>query len=68
MSLKHFHIFFIVLSTMLTAGFALWCFLADEGVALAGSKLMGTMSLIATVALLIYVIRVPLKLRSHGVQ
>jgi hypothetical protein len=64
MSLKHFHIFFIAASIVLTAGFGLWCFLTEDGTGLAGSKWMGSVSLIATVALVVYVLRIPAKLRG----
>jgi hypothetical protein len=64
MSLKHFHIFFIVASIALTAGFGLWCFLTEDGAALAGSKWMGSISLVAAVALVVYILRIPAKLRG----
>ncbi len=45
MSLKLFHIFFIVLSVLCTLGFAAWSFLVDAGIAVkvagAGSVVLG---------------------------
>ena len=49
MSLKHFHILFIAISILLAAGFGLWCFLTERGAAVAGSEVMGAVSLVAAV-------------------
>jgi len=52
MSLKQFHIVFIVMSVLLSAGFAAWAFTRpgmDGGV-----MLMGGISIVATVVLMIY--------------
>jgi hypothetical protein len=59
MSLKIFHIFFILVSLVVTGSFGLWCFLTEDGASLAGAKWMGTISLIVTAALAIYVMKIP---------
>lgn len=54
MSLKFFHILFIVLSVLTTVLFGLWAILADLP---SGFKTMGWASLVGGILLLIYGIR-----------
>ena len=66
MSLKHFHIFFIVLSIITATGFGLWCFLSEKGQAADGSTAMGAISLVAAVGLVIYAIKFLQKLKREN--
>ncbi len=68
MSLKHFHIFFIMISVVMAAGFGFWCFLTDVGSAVAGSTVMGAVSLVAAVGLVIYGIKFLKKLEKEGIE
>ena len=52
MSLKQFHIIFIVMSVLSSAGFAAWAFTRFQ--AELGVLLMGGMSAVAAVGLLVY--------------
>ena len=63
MSLKAFHIFFIVLSTALSFGFAAWALkgYADGGTT--GLALVGVVSILAGIALIVYGIRFLRKLK-----
>lgn len=54
MSLKNFHIAFITLSSLGSFAFGLWCLLTRSGARVAGSLTMGSVSLIAGIALLVY--------------
>ncbi len=62
MSLKHFHLAFIVLSVVITIGFGLWAVLV-QGLP-AGFDTMGWISLAGGVALAIYGIRFLRKSKS----
>lgn len=55
MSLKHFHILFIILSVLTTVLFGLWALLM-KGLP-SGFKTMGTISLVGGILLFIYGIR-----------
>lgn len=55
MSLKHFHILFIVLSVLTTILFGLWAILSKN--LPSGFKTMGSVSLVGGILLLIYGIR-----------
>ena len=68
MGLRTFHIFFIVVSTLMSAGFGLWCFLSEGGRQLRGSWAMGGISLAAAVALVIYGVRFVKKLDREGID
>ncbi len=52
MSLKQFHIVFIVMAVLLSAGFAVWAFTRYQPQG--GVMMMGGMSAVAAVALMIY--------------
>jgi hypothetical protein len=62
MSLKYFHIIFIVLSVLTTGGFGLWALLVN-GLP-DGFKLMGIVSLLGGVSLFIYGIKFLKKSKS----
>ena len=62
MSLKYFHILFIILSVLTMVGFGLWALLVN-GLP-SGFKTMGVVSLLGGVALLVYGIRFLKKLKS----
>ena len=51
MSLKSFHIFFILVASLFFGGFAVWCFRVAGGTA---GQIMGTSSLVALVGLACY--------------
>ncbi len=68
MGLRNFHIFFIVISTSMSVGFGLWCFLSDAGRESYGSSAMGAISLVAAVALVVYGIRFVKKLDEEGIE
>ena len=68
MGLRNFHIFFIVISTIMSVGFGFWCFLSDAGRELYGSWAIGAISLLAAVALVIYGIRFVKKLDEEGIE
>ncbi len=68
MGLRSFHIFFIVISTIMSVGIGFWCFLSDAGRELYGSSAMGAISLLAAVALVIYGIRFVKKLDEEGIE
>lgn len=55
MSLKTFHILFIVASTLLTTGFGVWAIKESQAVGgTTGELAMGITSLVLTIALLVY--------------
>ncbi|MDF1754431.1 MAG: hypothetical protein P1U89_16725 [Verrucomicrobiales bacterium] len=62
MSLKHFHLLFIVLSILITLGFGLWAVLLN-GLP-SGFKAMGGFSLFLSVILIVYGIRFLRKSKS----
>ena len=68
MGLRSFHILFIVMATLLSAGFGLWCFLSDAGRELSGSTAMGAISLLAAVGLVVYGIKFVKKLDEEGID
>ncbi len=68
MGLRNFHIFFIVISTIMSVGIAFWCFLSDAGREVYGSSAMGAISLLAAVALVIYGFRFVKKLDEEGIE
>jgi hypothetical protein len=67
MSLKNFHIFFIVVSIVFSAGFGIWCLFSQDGASRAGARVMGTASLIAAVGLVMYLFRLVKKLQEKGI-
>jgi len=67
MSLKHFHIFFIVVSIVFSTAFGLWCLFTDDGASQAGSTVMGAISLAVAAGLVIYVFRIPGKLQEKRI-
>lgn len=64
MSLRAFHIVFIVISALLAAGFAAWCFANASSDA--AYKLMGAGSAAAFPALLVYLVWFVRKTRPGG--
>ena len=52
MSLKHFHVFFINASLLLSIGFAYWCFAVSAGDN--GEALMGVLAAIFSISLIVY--------------
>ncbi len=68
MGLRNFHIFFIVISTIMSVGFGFWCFLSDAGREFYGSWAIGAISLVAAAALVIYGIRFVKKLDEEGIE
>ena len=62
MSLKYFHLLFIIVSLLTTVGFGLWALLVN-GLP-SGFKTMGVISLLGGVVLLVYGIRFMKKLKS----
>ena len=62
MSLKYFHILFILVSVMLTVGFGLWALLVN-GLP-AGFRVMGGFSLLGGFLLVVYGIRFLKKLKT----
>ncbi len=68
MGLRSFHLFFIVISTIMSVGIGFWCFLSDAGRELYGSSAIGAISLVAAVALAIYGVRFVKKLDEEGIE
>ncbi len=68
MGLRSFHILFIVMATLMSVGFGLWCFLSDAGRELGGSSAMGTISLLAAVGLVVYGVKFVKKLDEEGID
>ena len=68
MSLRGFHIFFIVISIALAVGFGLWCFSAEKAASVAGAEVMGVISLIAAGILVVYGVAFLKKLNREGIR
>lgn len=68
MSLKNFHLLFIILAVIITAGFGLWCFFTEAGSKVTGSWAMGLVSLAAAVGLVIYGVKFLKKLDDEGIE
>ncbi len=68
MGLRSFHLFFIMISTIMSVGIGFWCFLSDAGRKLYGSSAIGAISLLAGVALVIYGVRFVKKLDEEGIE
>jgi hypothetical protein len=68
MSLKTFHVLFIVVSVLLAAGFGLWCLVTEKGASVAGSMAMGIVSLVLALALAVYLVKFVKKLRREGIE
>ncbi len=66
MSLKAFHVAFILLSTGLCAGFALWCFREMTRTDNAAYGLVGGLSAAGILALAMYAVRFLKKSRGVG--
>ena len=64
MSLKSFHIVFIVLSTLLSFGFGFWAVREYAATALILNMVMGYASLIASVVLAAYLVWFLVKMRK----
>ena len=54
MSLKHFHIVFIVLAVLSSLGFGAWALLSDVGVASSSIRITGWLSLVIGAGLAVY--------------
>ena len=54
MSLKNFHIIFILVCLVLSAGFGFWCLGTEPGKSVEGSLFMGIASIAAAAGLVIY--------------
>lgn len=52
MSLKHVHLIFITMATLLLGGFSVWCFMREDGGA--GDLIGGIVGVILTICLIIY--------------
>jgi hypothetical protein len=68
MSLKHFHIVFIVISWLLAFGCAAWCFLTPDGKGNVAYLLGGIASLLVGIALIFYHAWVWKKLQRIHIQ
>lgn len=68
MSLKNFHLFFIMISIVAAAGFGLWCFLTEAGRRTTGSTLMGTLSFVLAAGLVIYAFRFIRKMERDRIE
>lgn len=66
MSLKAFHIVFILISAALCAGFALWCFREMTRTDSMGYGLTGGLSAVGVLALTVYAVRFLKKSGSVG--
>ena len=66
MSLKSFHIFFIVVSTLTTFGFGIWSLLESRRTGQTSDVVLGIVSLAASVSLVIYGLRFFKKLKQMG--
>jgi len=66
MSLKSFHIFFIVVSTLATFGFGIWSLLESGRTGQTSDIVLGVISLAASVSLVIYGLRFFKKLKQIG--
>ena len=54
MSLKHFHIVFIVLAVLCCLGFGIWALVSDAGVASNSIRITGWLSLVIGAGLVVY--------------
>ncbi|MEN8772032.1 MAG: hypothetical protein ABF379_01885 [Akkermansiaceae bacterium] len=54
MSIKGFHLIFIAIATLFCAGFGVWALFLDEKSMGIGVKVFGGITLIASVALVVY--------------
>ncbi len=61
MSLRFFHILFIVVSALLLFGFAGWVFFAANADSEPGLKMLGTGSLLGGIGLVLYLVRFIIK-------
>lgn len=64
MSLKAFHIFFIFVSTLLTLGFAIWCFAEYRSENQISYLLFSILSAAGCVGLVVYGVRFVRKLKD----
>ena len=64
MSLKAFHILFITLSVIVTLGFGIWSLRSETS----GSPTIGILSIVASVALVIYGVLFLQKLKREGIK
>jgi hypothetical protein len=63
MSLKAFHITFIIVSTLMAFGFALWAFLEAQSTGSASATAAGAGGVLAGIGLILYGIRFLRKLK-----
>jgi len=68
MSLKIFHIVFVVLSVITTLGFGIWALREYTRLNAPGALVMGIVSLVVSVALVIYGIKFLQKLKREGIS
>ena len=68
MSLKNFHIFFIIISIIVIAGFGVWCFVTEDGASLTGAAAMGVISLVVAVGLVVYLVKIRRKLLDNKIK
>jgi len=66
MSLKHFHLFFITLSIITSAGFGVWCFVTERGKETEGAAVMGAISFATAIGLVVYLIKFLGKLKREN--
>jgi ABC-type amino acid transport system permease subunit len=66
MSLKSFHLLFIVIATILCFGLATWAIDAHTSRGEQGAILLAVVSLVAGVSLVIYGVRIRVKFKSMG--
>ena len=67
MSLKAFHIAFVILSVITTLGFGIWALREYTRLHASGALVMGLVSLVVSVALVIYGIKFMQKLKREGI-
>ena len=68
MSLKAFHLLFIVISIITAGGFGVWCFVAEKAETTPGAMVMGVASLALAAGLVFYAIKFVQKLRREGIE
>jgi hypothetical protein len=68
MSLKAFHLLFVIASVVLAFGFAAWAFEAYSSRGEGGTLLLALLSLLFGVGLVVYGVRVRTKLKGMGLQ
>jgi len=68
MSLKIFHVVFVVLAIITTVGFGIWSLREYAHVHDSGALIMGIASLVVSVALVIYGIKFLQKLKREGIS